>query len=336
VHKNKKPFTNVRGFFFAQSKNFAIVSSMALPREFRRLRILLVGFGDVAKRLADQRLGLQTRRHGPRVIAVSRSRPTPENHTLLERMRESRSQWLCWDIDQTNRAVALARIGQAAILFAPPAESHNSSHDARSRTLANAIRRAQKRTPLVYLSTTGVYGDQRGGSVRETSTCRPRQPRSQRRLDAENVLRPLGAHVLRVPGIYAHNRLPIARLKAQTPALRKEDDVRTNHIHADDLAKIAWLALFRGKPARVTNTVDQTQMTMGEYFDAVALTLGLPKPPRVSLQEMKRLAQEGAISPMALSFFLESRQVQATRLENELRLALAYPTVADCLKTLKK
>jgi nucleoside-diphosphate-sugar epimerase len=309
---------------------------MALPREFRRLRVLLVGFGDVAKRLADQRLESQTRRHGPRLIAVSRSRPTSENHALLERMRESRSQWLCGDIDQTNCAVALARIGQAAILFAPPAESHNSSCDSRSRTIAIGIRRAQNRMPLVYLSTTGVYGDQRGGSVCETSPCRPRQARSKRRLHAERVLRPLGAHVLRVPGIYAHNRLPIARLKSQSPALRPEDDVRTNHIHADDLAKIAWLALFRGKPARVTNTVDQTQMTMGEYFDAVAHALNLPKPPRVSLQEMKRLAQEGTVSPMALSFFIESRQVQATRLENELRVALAYPTVTDCLKTLKK
>jgi nucleoside-diphosphate-sugar epimerase len=303
---------------------------MALPREFRRLRVLLSGFGDVAKRLAKQRLSQAPRGHGPRFIAVTRSEPTADSG-LFQALRNSRSQWLAWDIDQPAYAKRLARISQASIVFFPPAEIQNSRVDPRARKFALAVRSAGKRIPLVYLSTTGVYGDHRGGRVCETTPCKPGQARSLRRLDAERALRPLGAHVLRVPGIYASDRLPIARLKSQTPALQKEDDVFTNHIHADDLAKIAWAALFRGKPARVTNAVDQTRMTMGEYFDSVAEAVGLPKPPRVSMQEMQALAQQGVISPMALSFFMESRQVRSDRLEKELRVQLAYPNVNQAL-----
>ncbi len=303
---------------------------MTLPREFRRLRVLLLGFGDVAQRLARQRLLQTSQRHGPRLICASRSQAGIAS-PLLTALHGNRSQWLAMDLDQRGARDRLARLGQCAIIFFPPADIQNSQADPRAKGFANAIRRAGKRIPLVYLSTTGVYGDHRGGTINETTPCRPGQTRSQRRLDAEGSLRPLGAHVLRVPGIYAYDRLPIARLEARTPALRPQDDVFTNHIHADDLAAIAWAALFRGRPGRVTNAVDQTRMTMGEYFDSVAQALDLPKPPRVSLQEMKDLARQGVISPMALSFLLESRQVRSERLEQELRVRLSYPNVQSAL-----
>ncbi len=313
-------------------EKFVIVSVMTLPREFRRPRVLLLGFGDVAKRLAHQRLSQTFAGHGPRFIAVSRSKAAQADEALTKRISATRSLWLAWSLDNRAKTKQLASIGQMAIVFAPPAESSLHDRDLRSRKLALAIRGAGKRVPLVYISTTGVYGDQRGGMVTEHSTCRPSQARSRRRLDAERCLRALGGHILRTPGIYAQDRLPIARLRAQTPALSEQEDVFTNHIHADDLATISWLALFRGRPTRVTNAVDHTRMTMGEYFDAVAQAFDLPKAPRVSLQEMKALAKQGVISPMALSFFLESRQVRSLRLESELGVRLAYPTVTDCLK----
>ncbi len=296
---------------------------------------MLLGFGDIAKRLATQRLSLTSARHGPRFIAASRSQDNALKG-MHEKLRKSRSSWLSMDLDDRACAQRLACIGEMSIIFFPPSEGKNSNIDTRTRKFAQAIRFAGKRMPLVYLSTTGVYGNQAGGKVSETSVCHPGQARSRRRLDAERSLRPLGSHVLRVPGIYAQDRLPVARLKAQTPALRKEEDVLTNHIHADDLAVITWIALFRGRKSRVTNAVDRSQITMGEYFDAVAQALGLPKPPRVSMQEMKGLAQTGSISPMALSFFLESRQVVSSRLEKELGVRLAYPTVASALASLSK
>lgn len=186
--------------------------------------------------------------------------------------------------------------------------------------------------PGVYISTTGVYGDYAGNTVTETSPCRPANTRSTRRLSAERIWRrALGFHVLRVPGIYAEDRLPVERLTAQQPALSRNDDVYTNHIHADDLARIAYAALFRGKMGRITNAVDQGDMKMADYFDAVADALRLPRPPRISRKEMDALAKSGAIGPMMAGFLSESRRVKTERLAPELRIRLGYPTVADTL-----
>jgi dTDP-4-dehydrorhamnose reductase len=202
----------------------------------------------------------------------------------------------------------------------------------RMRRWAALSRETNRRIPMVYISTTGVYGDHRGDLVTETTVCRAGQARSRRRLDAESHLRPLGAHVLRAPGIYAADRLPEARLKAGQPALRPEEDVWTNHIHADDLARLAWVALFRGRPARVTNAVDDSMLRMADYFDKVADALGLSRPPRVSREELKEQAARGLISPMAMSFLAESRRVRSARLTRELRIRLRYPTVDHTLK----
>ncbi len=306
---------------------------MTLPREFRRLRVLLLGFGDIAQRLARQQLAKPSSLHGPRLIAVSRSKANT-NPELLRALRKQRSAWLAWDLDQRLFVDRLARVGQVSLVFFPPADPQGSVNDTRAQNLARAIRKAPNPMPMVYLSTTGVYGNREGGRVNETTTCRPGQARSRRRLHAEQTLRALNAHVLRVPGIYAHDRLPTARLAAQTPVLAQQEDVYTNHIHAEDLARITWAAAFRGRCARITNAVDETEMTMGEYFDTVAEALKLPKPPRVSMKEMQALAQQGAISAMALSFFSESRKVESARLSKELRITLRYPRVGDCLREL--
>lgn len=327
---------------------------MTLPREFRRLRICLIGFGDVAARTFLQRTQRIPNRHGPRLLAIGRSLGSNLPRQIKDAMRATRSSYLPLDIDRKRDALRMASLAQAAILYVPTAESQTSPgsrlkqqtqantekqmslgaapRDSRARAFAASVRTKPLRFPMVYLSTTGVYGQHFDAIVDETAACRTRQARSQRRLDAERVLRPLGAHVLRVPGIYdSADRLPLARLKARQPALREEDDVYTNHIHADDLAHIAWVALFRGRSGRVTNTVDATELKMGDYFDAVADATGLPKPPRVSRDEMNSLAQQGVIHPMMMSFLSDSRRVRSTRLQAELGIRLRYPTVHDTL-----
>lgn len=134
--------------------------------------------------------------------------------------------------------------------------------------------------------------------------------------------------LLRAPGIYdSAERLPLARLHKGEPVLRAEDDVFTNHIHADDLARLLALALFRGRPGRAYNACDDSQLAMGDYFDLVADACGLPRPPRLSRAE---LAQQ--VSPMTLSFMSESRRIGNARIKNELRARLLYPTVADALR----
>ncbi len=183
---------------------------------------------------------------------------------------------------------------------------------------------------LVYISTSGVYGDCGGAWVDEARPVNPQTARAVRRVDAEERLSAWGrAHgvavvVLRVPGIYAADRLPTARLLQGTPVLNDQDDVYTNHIHADDLATIALRALASDAPAGVFNASDDSAMKMGAYFDLVADRFGLPRPPRVS-----RAAAVQAISPAMLSFMGESRRLVNTKMKQVLGVRLRYPTVNE-------
>ena len=186
---------------------------------------------------------------------------------------------------------------------------------------------------IVYASTTGVYGDCGGALIDETRTVRPANARAKRRVSAERQLRRAGARgavratIVRVPGIYAENRLPVARLERGTPALREADDVYTGHIHADDLAAIVVRALRRGRPQRVVHAVDDTRLKMGDYFDRVADALGLPRPPRIT-----RALAQSTLDPALLSFMRESRQLANRRLREELLFRLRYPSVDDFLR----
>lgn len=183
---------------------------------------------------------------------------------------------------------------------------------------------------LVYVSTSGVYGDCQGEWVAETRAVAPSTPRAVRRVDAERSVRRLGragtcASVLRVPGIYASDReggTPEARLRRGTPVLASGDDVFTNHIHADDLARACLLALWRAAPQRAYNISDHSAMRMGDYFDLAADLYGLPRPPRVP-----RIDAAECLGEMQLSFMSESRRLDASRMEGELGLVLRYPTV---------
>ncbi|EON12481.1 epimerase [Pandoraea sp. SD6-2] len=146
---------------------------------------------------------------------------------------------------------------------------------------------------------------------------------------AERARAPWRASIVRIPGIYAADRLPVVRLQRGTPALQVSDDVFTNHIHADDLAAILIRAMWRGKAQRVVHASDDTEWRMGEYFDHVADALGLARPPRISRDEAARV-----LAPTLLSFMSESRRLDNTRLKRELRYRLTYPDVAALLATL--
>jgi nucleoside-diphosphate-sugar epimerase len=186
---------------------------------------------------------------------------------------------------------------------------------------------------LIYISTTGVYGDCQGALIDETQALNPSTARAQRRVSAEKQIRSWGmsgvqTHILRVPGIYAANRLPIERLERGTPVLKSSDDVYTNHVNADDLARLITYVLWRGKAQRIINACDDSQLKMADYFDLVAEKMDLPKPPRASRKDLS-----AQLDPMMLSFMGESRRIQNKRLK-ELRFKLRYPTVKDCLETL--
>ncbi|CAG9264991.1 NAD-dependent epimerase/dehydratase family protein [Paraburkholderia unamae] len=191
------------------------------------------------------------------------------------------------------------------------------------------------RLTLVYASTTGVYGDCGGARIDETRTPQPANARAIRRVSAERQLRratargALRATVARIPGIYAANRLPLARLEKRTPALVERDDVYTSHIHADDLAAILLRMATHGRPARTIHASDDSELKMGEYFDRVADAFGLARAPRVS-----REAAERELDPVLLSFMRESRRLSNARLKRELRVRLRYADVDAFLRTL--
>jgi nucleoside-diphosphate-sugar epimerase len=215
--------------------------------------------------------------------------------------------------------------------LAPP--PMQGSLDQRTRNLVAILPRHGK---LVYVSTTGVYGDCKGAFFDETRPVAPVNARAERRVDAERVLRRWARHhegqlsILRVPGIYAVDRLPLERLRQGTPALLDSDDVYTNHIHADDLAQIIALALFRAQPLRVYHTVDDSSLKMGDYFDQVATAFKLPLPPRVPRAELSK-----QVSPMLLSFMSESRRLSNQRMKTELGVRLRWPAVSDLLASLQ-
>ena len=227
----------------------------------------------------------------------------------------------------------LAGIATRALYLAPP--PRDSKGDPRTRSLLRALRLRSAPRSLVYGSTSGVYGDCGGDWVAETRMPQPATDRARRRLYAEQSVRALGqagplrTTILRIPGIYAEGReggTPRERLFKRTPALVPVDDVFTNHIHADDLARACIAALWRGKPQRVFNINDDTDMKMGEYFDLAADLYRLPRPPRISREQASR-----ELSPMLLSFMSESRRMLNQRMKRELKLALRYPTVRSGL-----
>ena len=225
-------------------------------------------------------------------------------------------------------------------LAPPPSAAPNGQwwRDPRTLALLRALRRRSAPTALVYGSTSGVYGDCAGARVSETRSVAPSTARAQRRVDAERAVRHFGlssrirvrVSILRIPGIYAPDRdngTPEARLRKGTPVLQACDDVYTNHIHADDLARACTAALWRGAPQRIYHASDDSELKMGDYFDLAADLYGLARPPRVP----RSSAQEHL--PLALlSFMGESRRLDNTRLHRELRLALHYPTVREGLR----
>lgn len=296
----------------------------ALPARFRRQRLLVVGCGDVGLRVV-RALG-----PGVRVLALT---STPQRTAEL---RKQGITPLLGNLDDAASLRHLAGIAQRVLHLAPPPAEGRG--DPRTRELLAVMRRRTAPVHLVYGSTSGVYGDCQGEWVSETRVVNPQSARGTRRVDAELRVRHFGratgvaVNVLRIPGIYAMDRpngTPAPRLQKGTPVLCAEDDVFTNHIHANDLARACIAALWRGRPQRVYNVNDDTQLKMGDYFDLAADVLNLPRPPRLA----RALAQQ-QLSPMMLSFMNESRRLDNRRMKRELRLRLRHATVQTGLRTL--
>ena len=292
------------------------------PARMRRPTLLIVGCGDVGLRV------LRLVQPRWRVLALTSS---PERCELL---RAQGAVPLLGNLDEPATLGRLGGLADAVLHLAPP--PGHGHQDLRTANLLRALARGGRSQTLVYASTSGVYGDCAGARFDETRGVNPGTDRARRRVDAEARVRWYGrssgvcVSVLRIPGIYATDRPgghPRERLLRGTPVLEAADDVYTNHIHADDLARACVAALLRGKPQRVVHASDDTELRMGDYFDLAARLCGLPAPPRISRQQALL-----SLPPMQLSFMSESRRLDNTRLKRELRLRLRHPTVVDGLR----
>jgi len=283
--------------------------------------LLIIGCGDIARR-ALPALG---RRY--RLCALVPSSDAGLAASGVEQIEG--------DLDAPESLARLSGRARLVVHLAPPAQ--NGLRDSRTRNLLAALSGPAKSGVMlprrfVYLSTSGVYGDCAGERVDETRDPRPLTERARRRLDAERAVTEWGERegveivILRVPGIYARDRLPLDRLARGTPVLRSEEDVYTNHIHADDLAGIVAAALESARARGAYNANDDSAIKMGDWFDLVADRHGVARPRRVSRAEASRV-----VPADLLSFMSESRRLSNDRMKAELGVRLRYPTVAEGL-----
>ncbi len=312
--------------FFKTTKDWILPSNQsplgALPARFRRPRVLIVGCGDVGVRAA----GLL--KNASRVYALTSS------ESRVAHLQQQGIAALRGNLDEPASLRRLAGVASHIIHMAPPPLQGRS--DPRTRALVQALLLRSSPQAVVYGSTSGVYGDCAGALINETQLLNPQTDRAHRRVDAEAWLNAWGSRgiprisVLRIPGIYALDReggTPRERLQRGTPVLQATDDVYTNHIHADDLARATVLALWRGKTLRPLHVSDDSDVLMGDYMNWAADLWQLPRPPRISREQAQT-----ALPAMALSFMSESRRMQNQRLKTELRMKLRYPTVREGLQ----
>lgn len=279
-------------------------------------KAVIIGCGDIGCRV-----GALLRVRGTMVIGVTRSQAGGARVQAA-----GLTPWLV-DLDGTLWPDFDCVHGAHVFYFAPPPRA--GEDDPRLAAFLYALGARAVPARLIYISTSGVYGDCGGAWVDESHALVPRTPRAKRRVAAEGRLQAWssesGVHVitLRVPGIYGPGRLPVERLRRGLPVVRESQAPFSNRIHASDLAAAAVLAADRAPPGGVYNVADGHPSTMTDYFNRVADLIGLPRPRQVSLREARR-----ELSPAMLSFLNESRRLNCRRLFEQLGFVAQYPDLA--------
>lgn len=280
--------------------------------------MLIIGCGYVGERLARQYLD-----QGSAVLGLVRSAAS------LERLAAQGIDALRKDLASDDLG-DLPLAGARVFHLAPP--PGRGVEDTQTRRLVAAFPRAGQPRRIVYVSTTGVYGDCQGAWVDESWPIQPSADRSRRRWDAEQALRRWSLEtggelvILRVAGIYGPDRLPLERIRQGLPLVRPDEAPYTNRIHVEDLVAALVAAMERGVNGAVYNACDGHPSTMTDYFLAVADAAGLPRPPLITLADAS-----GQLSEGMLSYLAESRCLSNRRLVEELGVRLRYPTLAEGL-----
>lgn len=281
--------------------------------------VFIVGCGDIGLRVARLERAV-----GRPVAALARSGAS------AARLEAEGIAAVPGDLDRPDSLLGLPPCATLYYFAPPPAEG---AGDPRLRALLAALPTHSLPERVVYISTSGVYGDCQGAWIDETWPLNPQTPRAQRRVAAESSVQDWAGRfgvacvILRVPGIYGPGRLPEERIRRRVPVVDPAEAPYSNRIHADDLAEACCAAARRGKAGAAYNISDGQPTTMTDYFLKVADVLGLPHPPAISLAEARR-----AFTPAMLSFLDESKRLDNRRMREELGIALRYPDLASGLK----
>lgn len=283
-------------------------------------RYAIIGCGDVGRRIVAQLLdaGVQPQS----ILALTRSN---ESAQLARKFGIEIAQV---DFDELRSMPELSTYTHWFYLV-PPQKS--GLRDLRSKALLESMH--LKPQSIVLISTTGVYGDAGGEWIDERAPTKPQTERGNRRLDMEQRwLRwaqssSVGLRILRVPGIYAHSRIPIERLQRATPVVRAQECGFTNRIHADDLAAACIAASRYQGNELVFNATDGTPGTISEYLQAAAEVVGLPPLPEISMAEAQSQLSSGM-----LSYLSESRRINSDKMRRELGLQLRFSDFREGLK----
>ncbi|MDX1487332.1 MAG: SDR family oxidoreductase, partial [Acidiferrobacterales bacterium] len=260
-----------------------------------RRQVFIVGCGYVGMAVA-----LHERQRGVHVRALARS------SAATGRLQAMGIETVAGDLDQPDSLQTLRLAGTCVYYFAPPPSIGSS--DPRMDAFLEALRPHKGPSRLVLVSTTGVYGDCGGQWIDEQRPPNPQTDRARRRLTAERALQAWGERmnvaitILRVAGIYGPDRLPIERLRKGLPVLCERESPWSNRVHVDDLVSACLAAAGCDRPGRLYNISDGHPTTMTDYFNQIADTVGLPRPPQVSLAQAKN-----ALSSEMLSYLSESR-----------------------------
>ena len=282
--------------------------------------ILIVGCGDIGVRVAQLE-----KQAGRKVSGLVRSEEG------AERLRDQGIEPVMGTLDDLTSLSDLPTGGKLVYYFAPP--TGGGPFDSRMRSFCQAVGAGPLPDKVVYMSTSGVYGDCGGEWVTEETPLNPQTSRAQRRVDAETTLQEWGQEhsvpvvILRVTGIYGPGRLPLARIQQGHPVLREEESPPTNRIHADDLAVVCVKAAEKAADGDIFNVSDGQPGTMTQYFNLVSELLDLPALPQVDMEEAKRV-----MNPMMLSYLTETRRMDNRKMIDQLGVTLRYPNLAAGLK----
>jgi nucleoside-diphosphate-sugar epimerase len=284
--------------------------------------IWIIGCGDIGRRVF-KRVETLYQNHEHRTTALVRSE---ESKQLCQQLGINT---LLYDLDEPT-ALDKTQFKDAEIFyFAPPPKAGDT--DTRLSHFLKELNEAPAK--VVLISTTGVYGDCKGDWIDESKPVNPQTGRAIRRVAAEAILTEWASLnqkpfiILRVPGIYSRDRLPLARLKKKLPIVQATEAAFTNRIHADDLANICIEAMNSPFTKEVFNTTDGSPGTMVDYFNQIADFAGLERPQQISLNEAQQ-----SLSAGMLSYADESRRIGNAKLLNILDIKLQYPTLESTLK----